>query len=95
MYHHSNSFKSQKAVALEYKEKIHTAPKVLASGAGFIAEEIIAIARDNNIPIHTDADLVEILSILEIGTYIPVEIYSVIAEIFIHIYKQNDIQKNK
>lgn len=93
MYHYSNSIKSQKAVALEYKEKVNDAPKVVASGRGVMAEKIIELARENNIPLHSDADLVEILSVLEIDATIPVEVYSVVAEIFTHIYEQNEIRK--
>jgi flagellar biosynthesis protein len=66
MYNYSNFKKNQKAVALSYDKKKDDAPKVLASGKGIIAEKIIEIARDNNVPMHRDADLVEILSLLEI-----------------------------
>ncbi len=93
MYHYSNSKKNQKAVALEYKEKLDAAPKIVASGRGVIAEKIIELAKENNIPLHSDADLVEILSVLEIDSTIPVEVYSVVAEIFTHIYEQNEIRK--
>lgn len=93
MYHYSNSTKNQKAVALEYNEKTDAAPKITASAKGVMAEKIMEIARENNIPLHTDADLVEILSVLEIDATIPVEVYSVVAEIFTHIYEQNEIRK--
>lgn len=95
MYNYSNLNKSQKAVALSYKEKQDVAPKVVTSGKGIIAEKIIELAHENNIPIHSDGDLVEILSVLEIGEYIPVEVYSVIAEIFSHIYEKNEQIKNR
>ena len=44
---------------------------------------------------HYDADLVEILSLLEIDSYIPLEVYGVVAEILSYIYKQNTLAKNK
>jgi flagellar biosynthesis protein len=93
MYNYSNFKKNQKAVALGYDEKKDNAPKVLASGKGLIAEKIIEIARDNNIPMHRDADLVEILSLLEIDESIPIEVYSVVAKIFTFIYEQNTQKK--
>lgn len=93
MYHYSNFRKNQKAVALGYDEKKDDAPKVLASGKGLIAEKIIEIARDNNIPMHKDTDLVEILSLLEIDESIPIEVYSVVAKIFTYIYEQNKQKK--
>lgn len=93
MYNYSNFKKNQKAVALGYDEKKDNAPKVLASGKGLIAEKIIEIARDNNIPMHRNADLVEILSLLEIDESIPIEVYSVVAKIFTYIYEQNQQKK--
>lgn len=95
MYNYSNFNKSQKAVALEYQEKKDIAPKVTASGRGLIAEKIIELAQENNIPIRSDADLVEILSVLEIDEYIPLEVYSVVAEIFSHIYAKNEKMKSQ
>jgi len=93
MYNYSNFKKNQKAVALGYDKKKDDAPKVLASGKGVIAEKIIEIARDNNVPMHRDADLVEILSLLEIDESIPIEVYSVVAKIFTYIYEQNNQKK--
>lgn len=95
MYNYSNLNKSQKAVALSYEEKRDTAPKVISSGKGLIAEKIIELAQENNIPMHKDADLVEILSVLEIDEYIPIEVYSVVAEIFSHIYERNEELKKQ
>ncbi len=95
MYNYNNFPKNQKAVALGYDEIKDIAPKVLANGKGEIADMIIQIARENNIPIHENIDLVEILSFLDIGEHIPYEVYSVVAEIFIYIYEQNSKQKLK
>lgn len=95
MYNYSNFKKSQKAVALGYEEKKDVAPKVLASGKGLIAQKIIELAAENNIPIHSDADLIEILSVLEIDEHIPVEVYSVVAEIFTHLYEKNEELKQR
>jgi flagellar biosynthesis protein len=95
MYNYTNFQKGQKAVALGYDKKKDDAPKVLASGHGVIAEKIIDIAKDSNIPLHKDADLVEVLSVLEIDEYIPLEVYSVVAEIFTYIYEQNEQKRQK
>jgi len=95
MYNYSNFQKGQKAVALGYDDKEDIAPKVVASGSGLIAEQIINIARENNIPIYQDAELAQILSVLEISEYIPVEVYSAVAEILSYIYQQDYIAKQK
>ena len=56
--------KSPKAVALKYDQKKDTAPRVIASGRGDIAEKIIAVAREHNVPpyvIFHDATLREMI----------------------------------
>lgn len=93
MYHYNNFQKNQKAVALGFDKNKDVAPKVLAVGRGVIAEQIVKIARENNVPMHKDSNLVEILSILDIDEYIPLEVYSVVAEIFTYIYEQENKKK--
>jgi len=95
IYSYNNFQKGKKAVALGYNAQKDEAPKVVAVGKGVIAEQIIKIAESNNIPLHYDADLVEVLSLLEIDSYIPLEVYGIVAEILSYIYKQNNLAKNK
>ena len=76
--------RSRKAVALAY-QKGEQAPKVVASGKGQIAEKIIDIAEEKNVPIHKDEKLADSLSTLEIGEYIPPELYEVVAEILVYV----------
>ena len=78
-----------KAAALQYDKGKPGAPKLTAKGKGVVAEKIIEIARANNIPLHRDADLIEILDKVEIDTEIPIEVYAIVAEIFAYIYKVN------
>lgn len=77
----------KKAVALHYTETIDNAPKVIASGKGMLAEKIIEVARQNNIPIKDDPLLAELLVKVEIEREIPPELYETIAQIFAFIYK--------
>ena len=72
------------AVALEY-EPGERAPKVIASGKGVLAEKIIDVAKEADVPIHKDAKLARSLSILDIGEYIPPELYSIVAEILVFV----------
>ena len=72
--------KSKIAVALEY-EPSEEAPKIVASGRGYVAEKILQKAQEDNIPIHKDAKVADALSKVEIGEYIPKELYEVVAEI--------------
>ncbi len=79
------------AVALAY-DPSDRAPKILATGKGHMAEKIIEAAKENDVPLHKDNKLAETLSALEIGDTIPPELYSVVAEILVHV---NDMEKIK
>jgi len=75
-----------KAAALKYDQTSQNAPKVVAKGQGDVAKNIIKIAKDNNLPIKKDEDLIELLSKLDIDKEIPTEMYKAVAEIFSFIY---------
>jgi flagellar biosynthesis protein len=77
----------QKAVALRYQSDREDAPRVVATGEGHIAAQIVRIAVENGITIHQDSDLVEILSKLDIDALIPVEAFAAVAEILSYIYR--------
>lgn len=83
-----------KAVAIVYDEQ-QTAPKVVASGKGTIAEKIIATAREAGIHIQEDANLVEILAKVPIGQEIPVELYQTVAEVLAFVYRMNEKFRKK
>lgn len=76
----------KKAVALGYNRSQDNAPKVLASGAGEIANKIISLAKEHDIPIKEDPDLIEILSKVEVDQEIPPNLYKAVAEIFSFLY---------
>ena len=79
--------KKRKAVALEYEMGTANVPKVVATGEGTMAEQIIAIAEKHGIHIHKDENLVEILAALDVDSFIPLEAYVAVAEILSYIYK--------
>ncbi|RMF90464.1 MAG: flagellar biosynthesis [Nitrospinota bacterium] len=74
------------AVALRYRVQEDQAPRVVAQGRGTVAEQILALAREHNIPIYEDAVLVETLARLEPGKEIPPALYQVVAEILAFVY---------
>lgn len=82
--------KTKKAVALGYNRSKDNAPKVLASGSGEVAKNIINLARSNDIPIKEDADLVELLSKVDINHEIPPNLYKVVAEVFGFLYRMTN-----
>lgn len=79
--------KTEKAAALKYRHRIDSAPKLVAKGSGKAAEQIIEIARKNNIPIQEDEDLVEFLSTLDLYQEIPADLYRAVAEILAFVYR--------
>lgn len=72
------------AVALHYDGE--SAPQVSAKGYGALAEEIIRLAHENNIPLQENAELVSLLSKLELGEEIPEALYIAVAEIIAFAY---------
>lgn len=78
------------AVALTYKpDNADQAPVVSASGRGYLAERIIEMATDLDIPVRSDSDLVEILAATDVGEEIPVEAFIAVAEILHYVYALN------
>lgn len=70
------------AIALGYKKDVDAAPYILGMGEGHIAEQIIAIAQANNIPVVRNIKLAHKLwDEGEQYEYVPEETYEVIAEI--------------
>jgi flagellar biosynthesis protein len=78
-----------KAVAVEYHRGVDSAPMVTASGRGAIAEQILAIAFARGIKVRQDADLVEVLSLIEVDSPIPLEAFAAVAEILAYVYQAN------
>lgn len=79
----------QKAVALEQKDGRDDIPTITASGAGENAEKILRLAFDNDIKVRKDEELVELLSMFDVDSIIPVEAMNVVSEILSRVYKEN------
>lgn len=78
------------AAALEYDDRKDSAPRVTAKGRGDVAERIIQLAKQHNVPIKKDPGLVQILSRLDIDDRIPPELYRAVAEILAFVYSLNE-----
>ncbi len=74
-----------KAVALQW-EGGKQAPRVTAKAEGNLAEAIIALAKEHNIPIQENLPLVMALSQIELGDEIPRELYLAVAQIIAFAY---------
>ena len=77
------------AIALRYAPETGAAPKIVAKGEGFVAEEILRIARENDVPLRQDPALAGALATLDIGQQIPPELFRAVAEVLAFVYKMN------
>ena len=78
------------AVALHYNPKSGDgAPCVVAKGQGAVAEEILRLAREHDVPLRQDPALAGALATLNIGMTIPPELFRAVAEVLAFIYKMN------
>ncbi len=77
------------AVSLQYNRGANSAPKVTAKGQGWVAEKIIAMAEEQNIPIKKDKDLMELLEKIDVGQEIPEALYKIVAELLAWVYTLN------
>lgn len=72
------------AVALHYDGD--NAPTITAKGKGELAEQIIALAKQHDIPLQEDPGLVALLSTIELGNEIPEALYRAVAEVIAFAY---------
>ena len=83
------------AIAIRYDIEKDAAPLVLASGRGRVADEIMRIAKENNIPLVENPRMADLLSKLEIDTFIPPELYVLVAEILYFVYQLDKMSEKR
>ena len=76
----------RRATALRY-EQGERAPRVTATGAGLVADRILAAAREAGIPVRDDPALAEALGKLELGSGVPEELWTAVAETLAWAYR--------
>ena len=64
--------------------------RIVASGYGSIARQIIEIAAQHGVEIREDADLAEVLAVLETDSPVPPEVMTIIAELLGYVYRANN-----
>lgn len=82
-----NRLLNQKAAALSYDENRDKAPVIVAAGRGHMAERIIEMACEHDVPVYEDNSLANILSQMELGSEIPVELYQMVVDIYAYFLK--------
>ena len=78
--------KIRKAVALAY-EVNSAAPRITGQGEGFVAEAILARAKEFGIPTKTEPELVEFLMQLKLNELVPPKLYAAVAEVLAWAYE--------
>jgi flagellar biosynthesis protein len=78
------NYQRHKAVAIQYNPQ-DAAPKIMAKGAGLVAERIKHLAMQSDVPMHKDQALADELVRVDIGAQIPPELYEVVAQVLIFI----------
>jgi len=75
-----------KAVALKY-EMNSAAPRITGQGEGFIAEAILAKAKELGIATKIEPELVEFLMQLKLNELVPPKLYAAVAEVLAWAYE--------
>ena len=79
------------AVALKYNPKEMSAPKVVAKGAGFIAQRIKEVAMQHGVPLRENKPLAQALFYsVKVGNSIPEKFYLIVAELLAQVYKKKN-----
>lgn len=81
-----SQFDNKKAAALKY-DGGSKAPVVVAAGSGYVAQKIIDVAQESDIPVYQDNSLATLLAQLKVGSEIPPELYQAIVEIYVYFLK--------
>ena len=76
-------------MALKYEFGTQSLPKIVATGKGHVAEQILELAFANDVKVREDADLVQVLSAIDVESEIPIEAIAAVAEILAYVYRAN------
>jgi flagellar biosynthesis protein FlhB len=75
------------AVALKFDRSM-PAPRVVAKGAGVVAEKIKALAKEHDVPVIEQKPLARALfKSVEIDQFIPADLYHAVAEMLAYVYR--------
>ncbi len=82
----SKADSAREAIALAYRQT-DAAPRVVAKGKGYVAEQIIAKAKEHGVYVHESAELVALLTQVDIDEHIPAQLYMAVAELLAWLYR--------
>ena len=76
--------KVKKATAIKY-EQGYDVPIVTAAGIGYIADKILQKAEESKVAIVQNEELANLLSSVDVGSEIPIELYDAIAKVIAYV----------
>jgi flagellar biosynthesis protein len=80
------------AVALRYRPEapfLDAAPRLVAKGQGPLAERILQLAREHQVPVNRDPDLLAALEPLDLDRLIPPALFQAVAVVLASLYRAN------
>ena len=84
----------RRATALHY-EPGAPAPKITATGAGLVADRIVAVAKEAGVPVRSDPALAEALATLELDADVPQALWIAVAETLAWAYQLDAQAQNR
>jgi len=82
--------KKKQAAAIRYNPDQGNAPVLTARGEGHMAEKILEIAREENIPVIEDPVFTGQLMAMEPGSELPEELYEAAARIIAFVWRMRE-----
>ncbi|MBN2655595.1 MAG: EscU/YscU/HrcU family type III secretion system export apparatus switch protein [Spirochaetales bacterium] len=73
------------AAALKWDREKDEAPRLIASGKGYLAEKILELADEAGIPLVQQEPLANLLLTLPPGREIPQELFALAAEVYVFL----------
>lgn len=73
--------------ALKWNRENDDAPRMIAAGKGYLADRILSLAEEADIPIIEQEPLTQVLMSMDPGQEIPPELFEITAEIYIFLMK--------
>ena len=77
--------KITRAAAISYDPDENDAPVLAAFGEGYMAEKIVAVAKESGVPVLPDPSLSSMLSKISVGDEIPEELYEAVAKVLVFV----------
>ncbi len=75
----------KEVAALRYDPDRDDVPQLVASGRGYVAQNILKTAREAGVPVVEDQDLAHLLAQLSAGDDIPPELYTLVAQVLLFV----------